>query len=77
MKTVVVGEVVKRSDRGRHRGRTWTETVKEPCAVKDRGNWYCVDCDRILRPISDDPESHDRKGNKLAWACFDHGLEVP
>lgn len=73
MHTPTIGQVVTRKDHGGEQ-----ETVKAACAIKDKGNWYCVTCGHICSQFGKgSAEDCDGRHHTMAWACFEHGLEVP
>ena len=66
--TVRVGETVKLSN--------GTVTVFNACKL-DSGVWRCVTHAEIL-PSQLSKDSHISKGtHRLAWQCFEHGVEQP
>lgn len=52
-------------------------TVVAACDVKDRGQWYCATHDEFFANQFDKDTHISTGSHKLAWNCFEHGIEEP
>ena len=54
--------------------------VQAPCENKSNGQWYCTTCHEFFQNnLQKDLhlDEHPKKTHKLAWNCYEHGLEQP
>ncbi len=54
--------------------------VQTPCDNKTNGQWYCSTCREFFAHNFDKDthlSEHPRTTHKLAWNCYEHGIEQP
>lgn len=74
--SVEIGEEVEVYYPG-YRPHTVKEKAQAPCRDAHNGHWYCV-THRLHCSNQFHKDTHITRGkHKLAWVCYQHGLEAP